>query len=51
MAVDVYDPAAADPVARLTFGNSSSVIASPDGATLAMVGYLSLAFYPLPAAK
>lgn len=51
MGVDVYDPAAADPVARLTFGRPGTVIASPDGGTLAAVGYASLAFHPLPAAR
>lgn len=51
MAVDVYDPAAADPVARLTLGDPGTVIASPDGGTLAAIGYVSLAFHPLPGAK
>jgi hypothetical protein len=49
--VDVYDPAAADPVARLTLGSPGTVVASPDGGTLAAVGYSSLAFHPLPAAR
>jgi hypothetical protein len=51
MAVDVYDPAAADPVARLTLGDPGTVIASPDGGTLAAIGHASLAFHPLPGDK
>ena len=51
MDVDVYDPAAADPVTRLTLGDPGSVIASPDGGTLAAAGYVWLKFHPLPAAK
>jgi hypothetical protein len=50
-AVEVYDPAAADPATRLAIGNPVAVIASPDGGTLAVVGYGSLAFHPLPATK
>ncbi len=49
--VDVYDPAAADPLGRLTLGDPLAVVASPDGGTLAEVGYGSLVFHPLPAAK
>ena len=51
MDVDVYDPGAADPAARLTLGHSGMVIASPDGGTLASVEYASLSFHPLPGAK
>jgi hypothetical protein len=51
MAVDVFDPAAADPVARFVLGDPGSVIVSPDGRTLAAVGAVSLAFHPLPATK
>jgi hypothetical protein len=49
MAVDVYDPAAADPVAGLLLDAPGSVIASPDGGTLAAVGYTQLTFHALPA--
>ncbi|HVK10835.1 MAG TPA: hypothetical protein VM597_18850 [Gemmataceae bacterium] len=51
MTVDVYDPAAAEPVTRLVFGHSGEAIASPDGGTLAAIGYTSVSFHRLPAAK
>lgn len=51
MAIDVYDPAAADPVARRVLGDQGTVIASPDGGTLAVVGPTWLAFSPLPRTK
>ena len=51
MTVDVYDPAAAEPVTRVRLASAHSVIASPDGETLAAPGSRMLMFYPLPANK
>ncbi|WP_439624853.1 hypothetical protein [Gemmata sp.] len=51
LTVDVFDPASADPVGRLRVANADSLVASPDGETLAAHEWGGLAFYGLPKLK